>query len=687
MDQEILTLIKLLLKRTLTSVDDIILETDSSQRKIFYRLDKLNMVLDKNRITKIKINERIFIIQDDTRDFLLNYLHSPFVNEDYYMNRLERIRYIYLMMFIDLDYLSLQDIIYRLDVSKSTIMQDFKELAITLENSGINIDYSREKGYFIQGNEYKIRQKMLEIVVDTIAKEGGNKVFDIFLDSFELNSYFETKKSIEKISRDFDLHFVDNRLSEFVYIFLFSTERIRKDNHLNLDQLTNTSLIRTFKEYRFTETLLRFFGYNYFSLADAIYISSWVLGSIVGDVEETTEDIVIIGELSGKILSKFEHISGTDFENKEKIYRHIYSHMRPAYYRMMFKQPIANPLCKRVKLEYPNLFYLVKVTMNEFKNIFGTNIPDEEIAYLTLHFSTIYHNTHKNNSEKKRALILCSHGIGTSVVLYNELSSLFPQFEFDYPLSEHNFDYNLHGVDIIFTTGYFPKTDKRKPPIIKVNPILDSYEKSKIVEEVFFQLKMSNCKTHKMDLVANILGKHLDKKYITDGLIQDINTLIYKQPNDIYEQIPAIEYDLKKLLKPHYIYCLSNSRSWSEVIQEVSKDLIIDGVISSNYAEVIMNATTHQIYNYLISPNIVLPHTLPEYGVYNCVMSFLILKNPVYIEANLPIKYVFFLAAEDNKKHIPAMRELIELIQDVNLLEQMSKMTDPQEIYELIFQK
>lgn len=686
MDQDLLFLTRLLVRRSLVSIEDILIETDASQRQIFYRLDKLNSLLDKNKVKSIKIENRIFVLENETRDFLLNYLYSPHLTENYYMNRVERMRYLYLMMFIDSDYLALQDILFKLEVSKSTVMQDLKELEAILAQDYITIDYNREKGYFLTGNEYKIRQKMLEIVVDALAEEGGGKVLDIFLSDYKFNTFKDTKKVLDKIATEQDIHFVGNRLSEFIYIFLLSAKRVEKNNGLNINELAHTTLIPTFKEYLFTEEILKYFSYNYFTQEEIIYISSWVLGSIVGNVEESTGDILIIGELSGKILSRFESISGIEFDDKETIYRHIYSHMRPAYYRLIFRHPISNPLCDRVQIEYPDLFYLVKITMNEFENIFEAKIPDDEIAYLTLHFSSIYHSKSSKVNRKKRAFIICSHGIGSSVVLYNELSSMFPQFEFEYPLSERSFNPQKHFADIIFTTEYFPNVDNNRQPVIKVNPILDAYEKTKVREDVYYQLKLGYWRKEGSAVVADILAKHLDGKVITDALIQDITTLVYRQPKQLQEEKSKDHYKLKDILDSRYIYCQSEAKNWEEIIFEASKDLIRDNKISAAYAQVISTTHISQIKNYHISPYIALPHTSPEYGAHACAMSILILKEEIFI-TDQPLRFVFFLSAEDNKKHIPAMKDFLELIQDETLLSQLTQISDPHEVYDLIFEK
>ena len=126
------------------------------------------------------------------------------------------------------------------------------------------------------------------------------------------------------------------------------------------------------KEYLFTKELLSHFKQTeQISFIDQYYISSWVLGICVGNVEEDTQDCLVIAEIVEKIMFRFESLSGIHYKDSEDIFRKLYSHFRPAYYRLLFKIPIVNPLRERVKEEFPELFQLVKETMKPFNALFG----------------------------------------------------------------------------------------------------------------------------------------------------------------------------------------------------------------------------------------------------------------------------------------------------------------------------
>ncbi|MFN1906230.1 PRD domain-containing protein [Clostridioides difficile] len=72
------------------------------------------------------------------------------------------------------------------------------------------------------------------------------------------------------------------------------------------------------------------------------------------------------------------------------MFKQLYSHFRPAYYRLLFKLPIYNPICEKVKEEYKLVYRIVSNAMKEFCGLFGEEIQEEELAYLTMHFATLF---------------------------------------------------------------------------------------------------------------------------------------------------------------------------------------------------------------------------------------------------------------------------------------------------------
>lgn len=239
---------------------------------------------------------------------------------------------------------------------------------------------------------------------------------------------------VDELAEKHNIIFVEDCLSEFIYIFILLKARATlTDVQLNAGSTPHVDVTTSFKEYRFTKELCDYFNIDSFDQNDVHYLTSWIVGISVADIEAMDSDCVFISDIVGKILSRFEMISGMHYTDVESIFRHVYSHMRPAYYRLLFKHPIYNPLTDTIFENYQKLYAIVNEVMKPFSELFGQPIPKEEVAYLTIHFSTLYPNMESVEEERKYALIICSNGVGSSVLLYNELKSLFPDLDFYLP--------------------------------------------------------------------------------------------------------------------------------------------------------------------------------------------------------------------------------------------------------------
>lgn len=220
----------------------------------------------------------------------------------------------------------------------------------------------------------EIRRVLIKSIIETLSSEKSSRVFDIFIEEYELDSFEEARKNILKLVEKYEINFVEDRLVEFIYIFIFLKARMyskRRDILENID-IPKVAVMSSMKEYKFAEELLEIYeSKENIKSHDITYISAWILGISVGNHDEDTEDREVISEIVNKIMRKFGYLSGVYYISQRKIYKQLYSHFRSAYYRLLFKLPIYNPLCERVKEEYGLVYKLVCNTMDEFCNLFG----------------------------------------------------------------------------------------------------------------------------------------------------------------------------------------------------------------------------------------------------------------------------------------------------------------------------
>lgn len=691
MDKDILILMKFLSKKSFITLADLENSLEMTRRQAKYRIQKLNDLLKEEEVPPILVSSsatKDIVVSDDTKKVINSLLKDIDQNDVYYLSKKERLIYMYLMLFINKAHLTLNDFIDSLQVSRSTVLLDLKELTQTLEELNIHIKNDRKRGYYLVGSEIEIRRFMMKNVIYTLADEDNNKVFDIFINDFYLDDFNYSKIYISNLAKKHKIRFVENRLIEFIYIFIFLNTRMQNEKYSSdeIVGLMDIDAMSYMKEYKFSYELLKKYNTTEnITKADVNYIAAWILGISFGDINEDTKDCVLISDLIGKMMTRFESLSGVHYKNTEEIFIQLYSHFRPAYYRLLFKLPIFNPVCDKVKEEYPELYQLVEQTMKPFNIIFGEEIPAGEIAYLTMHFSTIYSGKKGVNiAKQKTALVVCSNGIGSSAILYNELTSMFPELHFLSPIDSSKLSDFSEKVDIIFATNYLENIPNINIPIIHVSPVMSIAERYQVMREVYMQLGSGFLKKTNVDVVMDIISKHAD--------IQNRNAL-YNELINYFSEIDNIsnkdkenELHLLDMVRENIIRLNIEAENWEEAVRLSYEPLLENGFITQKYIDEtvrIMNSVGPYV---VITKHTALLHTKPESGALSCAMGIGVLKNPINFGSaeHDPIKYVFSLSAIDNHTHLCAMAELLELFNDDKFFMFLDTANDSEEVIEYI---
>lgn len=684
MDNELLALIRLLLKKSFLTTKEIEVETGASRRQITYRMEKLNHMLKEHAANTIRISTRGDIMMDQEIKHTLRLLLKQAKDDKYYvMNKKERMIYLYLMLFLNLSDVSQSDLVNALKVSRSTALLDFKELQQELSTYHIKVANNRTRGYYLVGSELSIRRYMMELVIYFLAEEHNTKVFDIFIDDFHLDLFEYSRLVISELADKYDIRFVEDRLTEFIYIFCFLKVRMSSDipqdeQILRLQEVIDLS---TMKEYQFTKELLSHFKQTQLiSPIDQYYISSWILGICVGNVEEDTQDCLVIAEIVEKIMFRFESLSGIHYKDSEDIFRKLYSHFRPAYYRLLFKIPIVNPLRERVKEEFPELFQLVKETMKPFNALFGEHIPDDEIAYLTIHFTAIYSKSRAMEViPRKTALIVCLNGIGSSAILYSELSDLFPEMQFLPPMETSKLLHADIKADIIFTTSELIDIDIPDVPIVKVSPVMNFMERYQVAREVYLLMGNAMSKQPDIDAIMDIIAHHAD---IKNGPLLQQELLRYFSNVDVKEDVQHSSLALTNMITESIIQLQVEANDWEDAIRKAGKPMIEHLYVKPAYIEEIIRIMHQEGPFVVITKHVALPHTKPSSGALRCGLGLTVLKEGITFgsQEHDPIKYIFTLSAVDNESHLTAMSQLLELFNEPSFFTMMDEAETPQEV-------
>ncbi|MCC0696667.1 BglG family transcription antiterminator [Clostridioides sp. ES-S-0048-02] len=688
MDKEIVSILQVLLNSTLITADELQEESNASKRQITYRINKINDILKVKKVPLIYLRaDKDIIVKKDTKDAIREILEKNYSKNTYYFSKTERLLYMYLMLFINLEDISINHFIDSIKVSRSTVNLDFKDLIPELEKKNIKVKNNRINGYYLVGNEMEIRRVLIKNIIETLSNEKSSRVFDIFIEEYKLDSFEEAKKIILKLVKKYEITFVEDRLIEFIYIFIFLKARMYSNRIViqeNID-IPNIAVMSSMKEYKFARELLEVYeSKEKIKSHNIMYISAWILGISVGNDEEDTEDRAVISKIVNKMMTKFGYLSGVYYISQEKIFKRLYSHFRPAYYRLLFKLPIYNPICEKVKEEYRLVYRIVSNAMKEFCGLFGEDIQEEELAYLTMHFATLFSDKKEfDGPRKRRALIVCSNGVGSSAILHAELTSLFPDLHFLPILESSELENISESVDIVFTTNYKAEGLKTDVPVIKVSPVMTPKEKYKVTREVYIQLGDIFLRQPKIDEVMDIIKKYAK---VTSESMLSSELLAYFTQIENFTSKEGEGPMLSDITNETLIKLRIKAKDWEEAIRQSASVLVENNKVTEAYVDAMVNSAKASGPYIVITKHVALPHARPEAGAKEIAIGIATLENPVEFgnDNNDPVKYVFCLSAIDNNSHLRAMSELVELLEEEEFFRVLDNAKEANEIIDFI---
>ncbi|MBC6315274.1 BglG family transcription antiterminator [Listeria grandensis] len=384
-----------------------------------------------------------------------------------------------------------------LNVTISTVSSDLTKLEDELLGRA---EIERKRGYGVKLMAEEVTKRAL--LSDLISKTGSkNSLFQLFQQ--------QKQDEMEMLADERLLHVIDNVLIQKVeanarswrkdlayeitdeaYLTLvvhisISVERMISGNYLQ-EMKPEQEYFRNFPEFTVAKELLAAcLEMEPFVVPDgeALYVTMHIRGAKAQDetgIFSGNENVQAV-TMAKRLISKVEAELGSSFQ-EASLLNGLTAHLRPALRRLDQNMRIHNPLIKTIKQDYPSLFQIVRVAFREIYQ--QTDVPDEEIGYLVLHFGAAL--LQKNERRVFSGLVVCSSGIGTSKMLATRLKQALPQLKdlHNVSLFEVLNHRNTRYFDVIVSTIDLGKVDFE---YFLVSPMLTDREISQI--EVFLKQK------------------------------------------------------------------------------------------------------------------------------------------------------------------------------------------------------
>lgn len=392
-----------------------------------------------------------------------------------------------------------------LNVTVATISNDLNKVEEYLQKFGLSLLRKRSYGVEIQGAEGAKRRAMtnmisehlnesefLSIVRENIQRKSMQHIDSIserLLGLVEKKKLLIVEKAIEEANEDLAYSMADSAYIGLVVHLALAMERILQGENITIDP-SYLDELRAKPEYGVAEKIIRQLEKAFqveIPVAEIGYITMHLRGAkLRHDKEYLIEDSSLQTAIHAKLL--IQYVSDQldqDLTNNQSLLQGLVVHLKPALYRIKHNMGISNPLLHKVQGDYPELFSIVKHAME--KVFHDLIIPDEEIAYVVMHFGSALLGNVRNSDVK--ALVICSSGIGTSKMLATRLRQAFPELQQVRNISS----FELPQMDI-----------NEYPLIISTIPLPDFYGEYIIVSPILTKDEIEKIKPY--------VTKHIQRK-------------------------------------------------------------------------------------------------------------------------------------------------------------------------------
>lgn len=677
LDERSASLLKLLQHSLIPSMSEIEDQTGLTRRQIQYSLSKVNDWLEFNNYDPVQYKRELgYFLSDKIAE---DEISVKLTKRSYIFSEKDREQVIYLMILLSQEPLSVFHFQSATGVSRNTVLNDLQHLKEMAKEMGLIIHYSKQSGYIITGNS-RIKRFVIEQLLFEVLNSPNNQMITQCIWSGFEERITAVHQKLENIEKQLDITFTDERLHELAYLFFSTDQLIGKGEEL--DQDPSWLPFAETKEYVLIDAMIDTTAFqSRWNQTEKLYATLHLISMNRTKDRSPLRDDRVFRELLQQVTAEFERLTFVHLQDKEQLYEQLYVHFKPAFYRIKYGFPHVNPMMERVSKIYPELQHLTRKSLRILEKELGFQLPEDEVAYFTIYFGGWLQRQGTRLDDRKKAIVVCPHGIGVSNILNYTLRELFPTILFLDVLSvrdtaEYPLDY-----DLVFSSVFM----RTEATLFVVPPILEERDKQKLNKQVMQELYGYTVPDSDVAGLMKLISKYAtihDPKQLE----KELQATLYTQAagTNTYAVKEAEKPVLGELLTTQTLQLKQHAATWQEAIQLAASPLVELGTVKERYVTAMVESIEKNGPYVVITPLVAIPHARPEEGVRSLSMSLLKLEQAVYFAPDKPVQLIIVLAAADSDSHLRALIQLTNLLNEPANIQRMLEATDKEQLLEII---
>ncbi len=178
------------------------------------------------------------------------------------------------------------------------------------------------------------------------------------------------------------------------------------------------------------------------------------------------------------LIKEMSLISGFELYHQDNL-SELLIHIKQMLFRIKHGIVVSNAMLSDIKRQYADLFSALTDTVTKTIDLFHlSSISEDEIGFMLVYFIKYIE---LSKSHKRKVLIVCHNGVGTSSFLKAKVNKVFPDLEVLDIISKRYLDHHQKAyanIDLIITTSKIK--ENYDTPMILVSSILTPQDEERI---------------------------------------------------------------------------------------------------------------------------------------------------------------------------------------------------------------
>lgn len=367
-------------------------------------------------------------------------------------------------------------------VNRASIKKDVNAVEKWLKRFGLTLVSKQRLGLKIEGDEKNKRKALARISDLTDNTEFTSQFIKSKFLSHEADF---VRKEIKLLQKTHSIYFTDETFESLLLHTLLTIRRIKMKQPIAISA-RQLDAVKKKKEYEWTRACLKrlepVFAIR-FPEEEAVYLTLHIIGGKVRyplrqeklDLEDSELPKVV-----RHLINRVSELKMLDFHKDQELINGLNIHLDPVLKRLSYDLSVSNPMLNDIKKMYPYLFHLIIDVLEDINQTFDLYIPEEEAAYLTLHFQAAIERLRRSSDSHKRAIIVCHMGIGMSQLLRTKIERKFHDITvIDCIAKAELAEYIKKHKEIDFVISTIELGNVTNPHIV-VSPLLEPADEKKL---------------------------------------------------------------------------------------------------------------------------------------------------------------------------------------------------------------